>query len=891
MNLEPLLNQLSIIDTRAHLIPFKLNWAQKEMLAEVQRQYDERRIVRVITLKARQLGISTLTEAIMFLYCFIFSRVNGLVIAHETSSAQHLLSMTQTYWDSYTFRSLYSTKYKSRNELSWVETDSSLKVSTAKNTDTGRSKTLQMLHASEVAFWDHANTTMGGLDQAFHFEPDTFGCIESTANGVGGFFHDQWQAAVEHETEYTPLFFPWWRHPQYTWTYLNRSANIVSPPVGHMDEEERVLAKLGVDSDHLLWRRWAIRNLCQSDLALFHQEYPSCVTGDTRVGTTEGLICIDQARVGMTATYGEVKATHPQPISPTYKLTTSLGYTLQGTWDHPVVLESGILCPLQSTVDQTVELGVPQFSLSYYVETWHECGTDCEVLIDEDWGRFLGLFMGDGSFYKNTLEIACTGTDVDVVEECQRLIEDLFNLDSHTRVVGSKGGGIGVRVTNHKLKELFDRMGMLYRNDKGKGSVKRRVHVPECIWRSPKSVIAEFLSGLFEADGFNHYLSPNVKLFAKDEQFLKDIQLLLLGFGITSRRTRVVKKAGNGHEYWGNELTLRSDEATKFNNKIGFISDRKTFNIERVAGRGRSPAPITLADKVVSVELCDPQITYDLTVQDDAVFDANGIVTHNTPEEAFVATGYNVFPLQHLRTCYEPIEHPLQGRLMRRGATVQFVPDIAGPLKMYVNAPSNDHEWGKYMVAGDPTRVTTGDFAVGQVINRRTFEQVAVWRGRIDGASFGEQMAMLGTYFNNALLTVETTGAGYTAMGALIQMNYPNLYKHRYADREPTVIATQYGWDTNEQRKQWMIGFLLKLVVDHVITIHDATTMFELTNYVTLPNGGFGANSTSGFDDTVTALAQACVCSSTEILMAYEGPHAPKEEDNKTWQAWNEEPA
>lgn len=537
MNLEPLLNQLSIIDTRAHLIPFKLNWAQKEMLAEVQRQYDERRIVRVIVLKARQLGCSTLTEAIMFLYCFIFSRVNGLVIAHETSSAQHLLSMTQTYWDSYSFRSLYTTKYKSRNELSWVETDSSLKVSTAKNTDTGRSKTLQMLHASEVAFWDHAGTTMGGLDQAFHFEPDTFGCIESTANGVGGFFHDQWQAAVEHETEYTPLFFPWWRHPQYTWTYLNRSADIVFPPVGHLDEEERVLTKLHVDSDHLLWRRWAIRNLCQSDLALFHQEYPS------------------------------------------------------------------------------------------------------------------------------------------------------------------------------------------------------------------------------------------------------------------------------------------------------------------------------------------------------------------TPEEAFVATGYNVFPLQHLRTCYEPIEHPLQGRLMRRGATVQFVPDIAGPLKMYVNAPSSDHEWGKYMVAGDPTRVTTGDFAVGQVINRRTFEQVAVWRGRIDGASFGEQMAMLGTYFNNALLTVETTGAGYTAMGALIQMNYPNLYKHRYADREPTVIATQYGWDTNEQRKQWMIGFLLKLVVDHVITIHDATTMFELTNYVTLPNGGFGANSTSGFDDTVTALAQACVCSSTEIMTAYEGPHAPKEEDNRTWQAWNEEPA
>lgn len=537
MNLSPPLSQLSIIDTRAHQIPLKLNWAQREYLAEVERQYHDRKIIRVIVLKARQLGISTLTEAIMFLYCFIFTRVNGLVIAHETSSAQHLLAMTQTYWDSFPFNNLYTTKYKSRNELSWVETSSSLRVSTAKNVDTGRSKTLQMLHASESAFWDHAEMTMGGLDQAFHYEPDTFGCIESTANGIGGFFYDHWNAAKNNDIEYVPLFFPWYRHPQYAYSYLMRMSDPSLQPLGHLDEEERVLQKLGVDSDHLHWRRWAIRNLCQSNEALFKQEYPA------------------------------------------------------------------------------------------------------------------------------------------------------------------------------------------------------------------------------------------------------------------------------------------------------------------------------------------------------------------TDMEAFLATGTNVYPLQHLNICYEPIEHPVVGRLIRDSNRVKFVPDSSGPLKIYAY-PSADVDYGKYMVAGDPLRTTSGDPAAAQVINRRTYEQVATWRGRIDPGTFGEELAKLGMYYNQALLTVETTGAGYTAIGALIQMNYPNLYQHRWADRDPTKIASQYGWDTNEARKNWMIGFLLKLVVDHVIIIHDSQTFFEMRNYVTLPNGGFGPNSSSGYDDTVTSLAMACVCSSTEILLAYEGPVVGKQEDEPdTYQEWGQEPA
>jgi hypothetical protein len=296
VNLEPLLNELKIIDTRAHLIPFKLNWAQREYLNENPEQYERRKIVRVIVLKARQLGISTLTEAVMFLYCFLFRNVQGLVIAHEADSAQHLLSMTQTYWETYAYQRLYTEQYKSRNQLSWIETKAGLKVSTAANVNTGRSKTLQMVHASEVAFWDHAVKTMGGLDQAFHFEPGTFGCIESTANGIGGYFYDQWEAAVAGDIEYKPLFFPWYRHPQYSFSYINRITQEATPSLVNLDEEERVLVRLGVDEDHLLWRRWAIRNLTQNQESLFHQEYPS-TPEEAFVATGTNIFPLNHLRV------------------------------------------------------------------------------------------------------------------------------------------------------------------------------------------------------------------------------------------------------------------------------------------------------------------------------------------------------------------------------------------------------------------------------------------------------------------------------------------------------------------------------------------------------------------------------------------------------------------
>lgn len=520
MNLNPLIGTLSVLDKDKQVVPLVPNRAQQAVIDEVQHQYNEGRPIRIITLKARQIGFSTITEAINFLFCFLFHNTAALIVAHEDDSNQHLLGMTSRYWETWDFKRLFNTKYAGRKHLQWVETQSGINVVTAGGRGGGRSRTIHFLHASEVAFWPDPETLMTGLAQTVPERPGTFVMLESTANGVGNYFHTMWQAAVAGENDYVPIFAPWWWHPEYT---------LPGVPILHVTEEERLLKVLmstgmrvndrlsipAVPRDELdarlAWRRWYIANKLNNDLLKFQQEYPA------------------------------------------------------------------------------------------------------------------------------------------------------------------------------------------------------------------------------------------------------------------------------------------------------------------------------------------------------------------TPEEAFLSTGTNVFPLQSLKACYKP-EEGHAGYLTRDpySSRLVFTPDSAGPLKMY-RKPSRDLDAGRYFVAGDPTHTTRGDWACAQVINRRTLEQVAVLRKRVDPMHFAKDLADLATFYNDAMLVTESTGPGYATIGALMEMNYPNIWQARWADKTPGNIADQYGFATNVQRKHWAIGALLNLVVNHSITIHDRTTFDEMANYVTQDNGGFGpADDKNGHDDTVMALAIDVLCHLTE---------------------------
>ena len=57
---------------------------------------------------------------------------------------------------------------------------------------------------------------MTGLGQSVPYAHGSIIIIESTANGVGGWFYDEWSKAVQGKTVFVPMFFPWYKHPGYS---------------------------------------------------------------------------------------------------------------------------------------------------------------------------------------------------------------------------------------------------------------------------------------------------------------------------------------------------------------------------------------------------------------------------------------------------------------------------------------------------------------------------------------------------------------------------------------------------------------------------------------------------------------------------------------------------
>ena len=446
--------------------------------------------------------MSTITQGMLFNWCFIHPGTSALVIAHESEASQSIYEKAQLFWETWPFKHLYTTRHLSQKRLTWNETGSSLRIATARNVQTGRGRTIHALHASECAFWENAETLMTGLSQTIPEKHGSIIVLESTANGIGNWFYDQWEAAVNRDSDYIPLFFPWFKHPEY---------QSVNPTLKLLDlnSEERDYYKLGCDLPHLEWRRWMIPNKLQNDADMFRQEYPA------------------------------------------------------------------------------------------------------------------------------------------------------------------------------------------------------------------------------------------------------------------------------------------------------------------------------------------------------------------TPEEAFLTTGTNVFSLDRLGDCYEPLPTSGRGKIETLGTRSRFVPDRNGPVTIF-KWPSKDRSYGQYFVGGDPSYTTEGDRACIQVINRRTFEQVAVWHGKIDAVHFADEIVSLAMYYNNATVTAEIEGPGQATIAAIIKSGYPHIWQHRWADKAPGKLSNSLGWSTNFQRKHWMMGYLKAAVSDQSIVIHDPVTYNQFRNYVVKPNGEMGNNSNVAYDDAVMAFGITFICIVTE---------------------------
>lgn len=259
------------ISTKAGgLEPLILNHGQRYIHVSLDDQLTRLGKVRAIILKGRQMGCSTYIAGRYYWRVTHSFGKRAFIMAHEAEATNNLFAIAHRYHENNDPVLKPQISKSNAKELKFGELDSGYKLGTAENKKVGRSSTIHYLHGSEVAFWENAAEHAAGIMQAVPDLPGTEIILESTANGVGGFFFQMWQEAEAGISEYLPIFVPWFWQPEYR------------KPIPHdfllTPDEVDLQDRYMLDDEQIMWRRNKILDLGKEGAngeLKFNQEYPN----------------------------------------------------------------------------------------------------------------------------------------------------------------------------------------------------------------------------------------------------------------------------------------------------------------------------------------------------------------------------------------------------------------------------------------------------------------------------------------------------------------------------------------------------------------------------------------------------------------------------------------
>jgi len=281
---------IKIKDKTGSIVPLKFNIPQEKFYASIKRQAQENKPIRLIVLKARQEGISTATEGIIFTNIINSSNKQAGIITHKDDATNNLYNMTKLMYNSMPENFRPQTQYSNAKELVFnndkgTGLNSSIRCMTAGSSGVGRSYTFHYLHISEYAFWPgKKHETLSGLLATVPDLPGTMVIIESTANGYED-FKERWDKAVSGESDYIPVFIGWNELPEYQTYYDGFELT---------DGEKELKLIYNLSNEQIAWRRKKIQTECNGDIDMFKQEYPICPE-EAFLGT--GTCIFDKAKL------------------------------------------------------------------------------------------------------------------------------------------------------------------------------------------------------------------------------------------------------------------------------------------------------------------------------------------------------------------------------------------------------------------------------------------------------------------------------------------------------------------------------------------------------------------------------------------------------------------
>lgn len=159
-----------------------------------------------------------------------------------------------------------------------------------------------------------------------------------------------------------------------------------------------------------------------------------------------------------------------------------------------------------------------------------------------------------------------------------------------------------------------------------------------------------------------------------------------------------------------------------------------------------------------------------------------------------------------------------------------------------------------YVIGGD-TAGDGSDQFVGQVLDNRTGEQVAVLRRQMDEDVYARQIYCLGKFYNDALIGIEANFSTYPVM-ELERLRYPKQYIRETVDEYTHRLKRSYGFRTDQRTRPVILAELIQAMREDIRLVRDAETLSEMLTFVR--NESFRAEAAEGaHDDLVMALAIA----------------------------------
>jgi len=465
---------------------------------------------------------------------------------------------------------------------------------------------------------------IAGLENIFG-NPDVFDCLP---------FENCWEESLLPKDH--GFFFPAWANMT---RFMDKWGNTDFDKAKQYHDQQREKAAKGSS------------NLMDKQIA----EYPYCIHPDSWVSHEKlGLIQIK-----------DVQEKYDNGIQDRYILKTKKGREIISTNTHFYFNGKDYIRLKDMKSGDSIQFLPITFNTEYQeveIKTSLNCFTT-KIKIDEEWARFLGLYMGDGCLHGNgsshTLSLVFDIKDKESYTWSKYFLEKIFK--GVTERNPSKGS-IELRVNSNLIGFIFKELQLVKVLENGQ--LKRNVHVPNYIIKSPKSVVKEFLSGVFDSDGCAYKTVKRVTMYTKHNQFLQDIQMLLSGFGINAKRRTQKKINGEGRQYDGQSLELDSYFVDIFKKDIRFISNRKNGVIDSFTNLSK-PTKDYNQDFVESIEFHSTGQVYDLTTE-KGYYSVIGLHVHNTPMEALMRLNNNPFPVE---------------KLQRHLRMIDSSPDVSGILK------------------------------------------------------------------------------------------------------------------------------------------------------------------------------------------------------------------